>query len=355
MDTQCKIQTLQADPVAADVSTATAGYILIKGLPPIRTEDYIGATFVAPAAEVQQVRTIGGASAVTIAAATKYQIGIGNTGDQREGWQNTIKKFSGQIAALSGTAATDRFNVYAQIVSKAMSSFRQNQAYVGVACTVTCAAGTAFTYSAANGPVFVKGSVSGCVGFMRATSSTTVLALNITNGIIPAAGDVFSLIPDPYTGRNPTGTGGPSGAWASSVLGLNIVVMDVAGYYSAKGTRKGVNTVVTTAGFAANNADVATTVAGVYSIGQGARLLQDLPVQDTRSSNLVSGQWYFPTNDIPVAGSQYEIIEIGVRPMADISALSDIGGISTMTYRIYANIAGTTGGYAAYAAAIAAL
>lgn len=360
MDTAIKVATLQNDPVAADVDTSSsAGFYLIKGLPPIRKEDFISVSFTAPVAEVAQVVTIGGAAAVTIVANTLYKLGLGNTGDQREGWMNSIRKYNGQVSALSGDATVDRFNVYSSIVWKAMqqTNFAINNCYLGVKCTLTFVGATAITYTATNGPVFVRGSVSGSVGFLIASSTAVAMTLNVTNSIAPVVTDVFTIIADPYTGRTPTGTGGPTSGTGATVvvLGVAITAIDRLGYFPAKGTRQGKNSFYAFGGFAAANASVAITTAAVYSIGQGTRMLDDVPVPDVHYANLVAGQYYFPTNQAPIAGATYEVIIVKTRPLMDQSALSDIGGNTVLDYLVYANIAGTSGVYGAYAAALAAL
>lgn len=356
MDLPVKKFTLQNVVVAGDVTTGN-GYIYIKGLPPIRTEDYISVTYIDPTAEVQQIKALG-VSAVTIAASTLYQVGIGNTRDQREGWNNSIQKFGYYSpVALAATAALDRVNAYNALAWK-INNTPTTRCYAGVKATLTALAGTAITMPTGNTlPVWVSCSVSGAIGFMTATSSTTVYIFYVTNGITPVTLDILSIIPNPYTGVT-SGTGGPSLA-ASGITthGDSMYIVDQPNYYSAKGTRKGANTVIATAGFLP--AAITTITAAVYSQGQAARMAQDVPIQEVTSGNLASGDWDFPTNDTVVSGSTYETIVVRCRPHIDNSAMSDLGTQAEIMYGIYAEKTTTGGvaaaGYAAYKAALDAL
>lgn len=358
MDLPVKKFTLQNVVVAGDVTTGN-GYIYIKGLPPIRTEDYISVTYIDPTAEVVQIKGIG-VTTVTIAASTLYQIGIGNTRDQREGWNNSIQKFGYYSpASLTGTAALDRFNAYSALSWK-VNNTPTTRAICGVRCDMVLVGSSIITI-VPNVPTFVVGSLSGAIGFLAVQADSTAIIIRpyIVNGILPLVNDIWTLTPNPWTGIT-------SGSWsaasatpvsAAPTVGVQMAVVDNAGYYSAKGTRQGANTVIATAGFLP--AAVTTITAPVYSQGQAARMAQDVPIQEVTSGNLASGDWDFPTNDTVVSGSTYETIVVRCRPHIDNSAMSDLGTQAEIMYGIYAEKTTTGGvaaaGYAAYKAALDAL
>lgn len=341
-------------PVAGDVDTTsdTSKY-QIKGLHAINVKDYLGYTATAYAAEVSQVMKLGEGTAPTITAATLYKLAGGNPNERDFEYNQELHKYSTKSpSVLTGNAATDRFNVYASLVYK-INANRSASQFAGNVVTLTHVASTVFTINTGKNSVWVKCSVSGAVGFITANadSTTTSTKLCVVNGILPVLTDILTQINNPYEGTT-TGAGGPSTAVTAVTAGVGLRTVDKAGYYNAKGTRKGPSTWAVQAGF--NKTDLVVGTAGVVSSGVGANLAQLVPVRETSSSNLVwGGKEWFPVNEAPVVGSQYTIIDIKSKNTVNTSAMLDAGPTGEIIQRIYADK--NAAGYAAFLAAIAAL
>lgn len=348
-------------PVAGDVDTSThAGEVWIKGLLPFKASDFVDSKVQTAAAEVTQIITLG--ASVVVTASTTYRIMLGNTSDRDADWHSNYRPVGYKSpAVLSGVAATDRMNMYLSMAVRANSPYASPLNYfVGARVQLTHVGSTPFTIPTGlnnewdGTPVWIKGATSGSVGFVYANAdSTAVLTrINVTNGIMPVVGDVFSVIPSPFN-PNVSGGGGPSTAvTAIATAGMGLVIADKPDYYNAFGNRHGVTGYYARAGFV--NTDFVVTRAGVYQVGQGYRLLQEVPRVETTSSNYMAGSNpSFPTNEAPVAASNYNIIDIYYKVALNDSAIRDGHAVGDPYMRIYADNAAA--GYAAFAAAIAAL
>lgn len=125
------------------------------------------------------------------------------------------------------------------------------------------------------------------------------------------------------------------------------------GYYGpyTGSFRRGPNTVILTAGFSVN--DLVITATGVVGVGQGSRMITDVPVRELTSGNLAKGYWSFPTNNPPIAGDHYTTYTITSTVTAFQDALSDNGVRHENTQVLYLdeNIpstgAGVNAGYVA--------
>jgi hypothetical protein len=351
--------TLRNLPIAGDVDTTNhPGEVWIKGLIPFKAIDFIGYKEQVAAAEVQQALTIG--ASTVIAANTLYKFSLGNTAERDASWNKQFTPWGAvSPATLTGTAATDRMNLYLIIAKKINSQYSPRQYFAGAKCTLTHVGSAAFTIPTGRNdawdgtPVWVRGATSGTVGFIRANADSTATAtvLHVYNGILPVVGDIFTVIASPF---NPDviGAGGPSTAVTVVTQGQGITVVDKPDYYSADGTHLGKTGFFNVAGFAAT--DFTVTTAGVYQVGQGYRLLQEVPRRETTSSNLMAGgNFWFPTNETPLGANNYNIIDIYYDVRQNSDAKTDTGGSGQAYQRIYAK--NDAAGYAAFLAAIAAL
>ena len=329
-------QSLLNLPVSGNVDTTSLpGFTAIPGLLPIPTGSVISVTATAAAAEVVQVVNIGAVTVPTIVASTKYQIGIGNTGNRVEGAQAQIKKYgTTSDAILTGTAAFDRHNVYVSLAYKVThDTSAQCVAYAIQTLPQTT---NAAAYAAGE---IITGTTSGATGVVLSgtTGTLTVGSLN---------GTKFT------TGEAATGSiTGATTTMGTVVTGVSLRVIDNAGYYDVETKRSGANTVMATAGLTSGMVVVST--AAVYSEGQGTKLLTFVYAQERTSSNRASGQYGFATNQAPVAGRAYTRYDIVSRPNASISALSETITKTEVRQRVYADNAAA--GYGAFNTAILAI
>lgn len=292
-------------PTTADIDLAGhTGEAWIKGLIPFKRADLVSITRVLAAAEVQQVITIG---ATTVVSANQaYQFIAGNTLDKNFEYNNRQKPYTAVAPAILGiNVQTDRYNLQTRLASRVNNDVGCNM-FAGAAVQIAFAPTTVAPVTPGNNrPVWVKGSLSGCVAFIYfnavgvpsiGNGAITTAILNVYNGILPITNDVFTATNSPIDGSLGTLTANFPVVTATPVttaLGLGLVLVDKAGYYNAKGTRHGITSVNSTKGFVGT--DIVVTVVGAVSSGQGPRLAQNVPVKEVSSDNLASGDWDFPS------------------------------------------------------------
>lgn len=296
------LNTYASTDIVTDTSMIPNMYRIL-GIFPITKGTLQGITAINPTAEVRQEVTIGGAVAPVVAASSKYTIILGNTDNTREGahLQNMPYNYISP-PALTGTAATDRYNMYYRLalnINNNISNFCQ--AYNMITITQTNTA--AFAENE-----IITQSVSGAVGINIKTVSGGAAGTTgtLTIGVISGT---FTTASATLTG-SVTGTASATAATITTGIGLRII--DDAGYFPANGGRTGVNTVVLPAvsAWATPATMIVVTTTGVYSFGQGTRMAQDVPVLERTSPNLASGTWEMATNNAPVGGATYQCYKI---------------------------------------------
>lgn len=271
------------------IQKTSAGHEILLG--PIRTGKIVRVESFDPAAEVRQIIGIGlDATPEVITASTRYKIEIGNPEDRYE----TFRRFPivhayTTPAALTGTAATDRLNVYTALVAK-VNAYAGNNA---TASLVTVADFTLGTDGAGTATNFTPGET---VTQETSTNTAKVAKAVITSGTMAgndAAGKIY-LYDVAKTGWLTTAktlTGGTSLCVATvtnatTVHDQGMVVIDDAGYFTSTLGRGGVNW-VGAPGWATSVAEVLR--AGVYSQGIGSVIAQLIPRYDHAKQDLLSG------------------------------------------------------------------
>ena len=279
-----------------------------------------------PQREVRSTILVGGATVEVVAAATRYSIDIWNPDSTYESMRRKPMRYSyTSPAALTGTAATDRTNVYTALATK-INAVADNY--------VTAYGLTKFTYtggtdSASNATNFVIGET-----VTQTTSNITmqVAACSVATGTFindNATGEIwcynFSTLTSFETiAKDLTATGT---AAATTLLPAatncvvtatfvahyqGLVIVDDAGYFIAK-QRGGVNRAAVTAGFA--TATATSIINGQYAIGIGSEMLQRLPIFDIGNQAVISGtlEYDFQAGVLPVSGQTYERIVLEVK------------------------------------------
>jgi hypothetical protein len=324
-------------PIAGDV-VSSGGVITIKGLPPIKTSEWTKDVREVPAlAETKKVQTISLTAAP--ASGTLYQFGLSI--DEREhGHTFGTKKFGHKTGIVTGTAATDKHNIYSAWAAKYNRQPRVNsKAYAVV--TQTHAAGT-FTVGAT-----ITGATSGAKGIVISSASGTANIGMITTNVNFVNGESLASSTGP----------GPFVAAAGPTLGVQFRVLDDGDYYSLEAPYNGGQTHLLP-GLNVPKTDIVTVTAAVYQFGTGAIMARMKPVWDNLTNNLIRGRMEFTyaTEDF-VAGKNYNLIIIGVKKQDDNSSIiheqAGVRADSETYYGIYAD--NTAAGYAAYLAALQAL
>jgi hypothetical protein len=267
--------------------------------------------YVASAAEVRQQVLIGASTTKeTIVASTNYAIEIGNPEQDYETHRTFPKVHSFTSAAtLSGSAATDRKNVYDALVAK-VNAYAGNNA---TAYTLTYAAFTLGTDGAGTALNFTVGEQ-----VTQETSSETanVAKCTITSGTMAgndAAGHIWLYnISDEaaWLTTAKTLTGGTSLCVATvtnatTVHSTGMNVIDDAGYFTSKIGRGGKNYVGIKRGFSVATPTIG--LAGVYAEGIGSVMLALSPSYDHSKQDLISGdlEYEFQDGDLPSAAKTY--------------------------------------------------
>ena len=184
----------------------SGGVIKVSGLNDIRLQDLISVDIRNQVDEVVKVATIG-TSTPTITASTKYIIKVGNTRKRYEGAQSSFSTYAvTSDASLSGSAATDRSNVYTSLASKINADVTANWTATanvggsGVSMTITDDAGYYSAGRRGQSSVYLPKNSDGS-GFVEAThltaeSTSPVYAFGV-------GADLYAQAPilDPITGN----------------------------------------------------------------------------------------------------------------------------------------------------------
>lgn len=328
--------SLLNDQDTADVQTpAGTDLVIITGLPAFHTDEYLGYSSEAAVAETAQIARILG-SALTVHSSMRYTLKWGNSSTQEFGYMGSLKPVSyNSPATLSGSAATDRHNLYVDLARK-INLDPRNFLTAYPVVTVTHAAGT-FTVGTT-----VTGATTGATGIV-VTSSSGNATIRLT-----------SLSPYKiYAGTENLSNGVGTFALATITLGTSLDLIDDGRYYDAKGKKKGATTIELSGDW--NNAtNLTISTAAVYSRGQAADLTARIPVLERTSGNLASGQWNMALNNAPIAGKTYIKYSIKLRKNAQMSASMSNGAQSIdQVYVVWARTDAT--GQSNFQTAIAAL
>lgn len=291
-DDTAKVIVVCADNTANPLS-ALLEPIPYGGISSVETE--------ASQAEVAQLALIGASTdKEVIVASHKYKVIVSNftAKDQSAQHVDSIHAYTAP-AILSGTAATDRANVYSVLASKL-------NAYAGNNVKASTLVQVAFTLGGSVGDThtnFVPGEV-----VTQQTSSITakVAKCVITSGTFAgdnAAGtiwlyDVSDMDGFLATNRTLTAAGNSNcivTQTANTVIKNDgLAIWDEADYFTSNPERGGISTVYVD-GFGTSKSEVAR--GGSYSRGIGSVMLAQAPYYNRDKSDIVSGnpEFEFPT------------------------------------------------------------
>lgn len=260
-------------------------------------------------AEVPQLSIIGAStSKETIIASHRYKVIIAsfNASEDSHSHVDSVHSYTAP-AVLSGTAATDRANVYTVLASK-INSYAKNNAKASTLFQVAFTLGGSVGDADAN---FYPGEL---VTQQSSGVTARVAKSVITSGTMAAdnaAGtlwlyDVSNHEDFLATNRTLTAAGQSNCVVtqtnATLVKDVGIAVWDDAGYFTSSPERGGISAVYLD-GFEVDEVEVAR--AGKYSRGIGTAMLAQAPYYNRDKKDLVSGnpEYEFPT--AVVAGQTY--------------------------------------------------
>jgi hypothetical protein len=283
------------------VVKTSAGMVPVIG--PFRTGKIRSIESFNPQREIRQLVVIG-TTEETIVASTRYKVEIGNQQDSYETEHTGPSVYAyTSAAALSGTASTDRTNVYTALVTKINAYAGNNVTAYGLT-KATYTGGTSTGDAATN---FVVGET---VTQETSTCTAKVAKCTIATGTFAAdsaAGTIWLYDLSSYTNWLTTAktltAAGTAAATTTTPATTNcvvtvtnattlhyqgIVILDDAGYFTSKLGRGGISWVDTTQGFTAASIEVAIT--GQYQIGIGSAMLALKPVFDVQKQIVISGR-----------------------------------------------------------------
>ncbi|MFH0866522.1 MAG: hypothetical protein V1904_10010 [Bacteroidota bacterium] len=297
--------------------------------------------------ERQQISFIG-ADTETVTVSTRYKVILGNIQAQQESQMEGTRWYAYKSpAALTGTANTDRLNMYTELETK-INSYAGNNVAAYLCYKLTFSTGTG---------------AAGCTGFAtiptnnkvqygsQGTQAVTNVTMNVayyenltdagfggtTTGYLwlynfsdyatftPAANAITfadaTIYCDPTTGAPTTIAESLAVTPVSIVAGQGLAIVDDSGYNNCLTGRKGKSAVFTD-GFTTAHAEVVKEAC--YESGVGTNMLAQIPVFGRDGRELIKGSpdYDFVQNQLPVVGTAYCKIEYDIKKSVNISLMS---------------------------------
>lgn len=273
--------------------------------------------YYASAAEVRQIVTIGASvTKETVVASTVYKVLIGSPQHSYETMKGRQSVHSYRSpAVLTGTAATDRAQLYASLVDKI-------NAYVDNWVTAYTLTYAAFTLGTSTGDADTNFIVGEIVTQETSGATARVARCDITSGTFAgddAAGNIWLFDKSItvaggwlVTAKTLTGAGTVAGIStncvvtvtnATTIENVGIAIEDDAGYFTSSFNREGRNQVYLNDAFTVDV--VAYELAAVYSMGIGTTMYALQPVYRQDGQELISGRREFGFQVAPTAGKTY--------------------------------------------------
>lgn len=315
-------------------------------LPPIKYGSMVSVKSAIPQAEVSQILLVGYGTDETVVASTSYKTRLTQLLRRKKGDTPVTFPYSyTSPAVLTGTAATDRHNMYSALATK-INNHTTNYVSAAVLYKVAYTGGT-------DGAGTATDITCGETGTQETSTETASIAgITITSGTLAgndAAGFIylysFSDLSS-WLATSKTITMGTSlivvTTAATPTAGAGLVVEDDAGYYGANpSVRTGASNFETLENF--ETAVVTTGLAFAYSRGIGSRMIQDVPVMTIGGDDVVTGDYEFQLLGGSVDASKtYGTIKITVNNGAVADGLLSAEMTNPIVYTLYADYANTT-------------
>lgn len=293
-DTSAKCSTIVAD------NTADPLVPIINF--PLKTGKVKAVTYITSAAEVRRQWLIGGEETEVVVASRKYSIGINHVDSNNK---DQLYSYTAP-AVLSGTAATDRANLYTVLAGKINARYDNFLEAILVY-------EAAYTGGDVHLPVIGE-------TFTETTGGETaiIVGYTITSGTIAghdAAGKLYLHTPSAtFEGGAGTATStfactlAAQSAW---VAAQGICLKDDAGYFTTpEDFRSGASIVTLQSGFTVATADL--IIDRTYAQGIGTEMLLHTPAYSKAKMDLISGDMDYTFNQAPTAGKTYTLAIIKV-------------------------------------------
>ena len=314
---------------------------LVAVLPRIPNGSVADVSYQASQAEVRRIHSLGHLADEVIVASQRYRVIIGHIDGENESARRGAEKRYATVAAavLSGTAATDRLNIFSDLVSKINTDYlNYGTAYLIDQITVTAAAGD-LNEVIVGSKVFQTDTDEaaaewvGYVAFKNTTwTGAETLQLYNTSGTLDDTTDKALQVGNYVTGDGTTLEDISTDAANSAVLGQGLVFEDDAGYYLSPNELRPGKSVLWVQGFSL--ATLVTTLAGAYSIGIGTEMLARKAVFNLRKNDVISGDVDYNFDIDPIAGQTYELAVLTIKA-DEAEALSQGNVARQFQYHLY--------------------
>jgi len=291
-------------------------------------------------AEVRQIAVFGAEETETIVKSTRYAVQIGNSSEKYEGGSRGADIYAyTSPAVLSGTAQTDRANVYQTLINKINARNNFVTAYRLVKCAYT---GGTSTGDAADD--FIVGET-----VTQETSSVTAkVAKNvISSGAMAdddAAGNLYLYDISDFsslleTAKTWTGAGTVAGVStnivvtqtnASVVTDVGMVILDDADYFISSVNRGGASEVYAVDGFDDDAWEIGR--AAKYSRGIGSYMAKLAPVMSRGKEDVINmyGDYMLSMNDDINTALTYRTYTLTMQ-----DDHKDVNGVNHTVYHTY--------------------
>ena len=257
-------------------------------------------------------------------------------------------------AILSGTAATDRLNVYTVLVNKINADPTNN----GIAYLMYKVAFTTGSTALPQIGELVTQQTSG--------ATAQIAAVEVTSGNFGANSAVGTIwlynVTGTWSASSLTLTGGTSTAVVTTNAVLThtgLAFADDSGYFAASPSqRKGANSVQLTQGFATAKVDIGQRTAdttllvgatgilrgrkAIYCNGIGTEMITHIPAYHADKLDYVSGDAELILNAAPVAGQTYTEFRIVVNGKPITEVLTGFEQVGEYVYVLYADESNST-------------
>jgi hypothetical protein len=281
--------------------------------------------YITGAEEVRRFWEIGLAAEETIVASTKYSIEIDYAQYKNESTRrgSAWKYGYTSAAALTGTASTDRYNVFTALNDKINN-------HTGNYVTSYLVHKVAFTGGTSVGDVtetLVLGETA-----TQATSGATgkVAKIQITSGTMAGDNAAGFLWLYDMTGTWSASSLATTFSVSTSVTvttaalmteGQGLAIEDDANYWISTPGRGGASSVSLNASFTTASASITRDV--TYAQGQGDHMLAQAPVYNYKKDDIISGDIEHTYNETPVSTKSYTMAIIKIEDRAEYVAGSN--------------------------------
>lgn len=349
MNQNIHVVALLDNEAAADIidNGSSTGMVKITGLPPIPLALFGGDPVIMPGvAETAAIHHVS--LAATPVAETLYGIRLGNTNNkrlERMGDKNLVAWTT--PATLSGTAATDRHNIYKALAWR-LNNHRHLKDMVDAYAVITS------TGSAGTGTHTIGNTTTG------GTSGATGVILATVSGATPALVIGQTSQTNFTTGETITSSSGATAVLGAPTLGVRLQINEAGNYsgnapevYPHEGIMEPL-AVYAAHGFVPS--DITNPTPAVRGFGVGTRMLAYKPVWEATGRNLAKGSLTYPANADPTAGNLYDAVMVRVKGTTNDVIGSDSSGMTGGTdiyYLLWINAAG--GSRAAFVTALNAI